>query len=225
MISYPLIEIILYIALFFAPADATHVTLAGPDFAMELTRVETIWTAGAVKLSASDGRLIREENSTQKTQAVGDYVKAVLNHDWTVAPKITLHDSTSLEKTHSGFVVRVNDGAPAVRTYTITYRRSTPISSNSTASASPRTLAINVLGEVKAPGAYALLPGATLLDALAAAGGSSRLADTRKLSIVRGPAGEKPAVITHNADAILRGQAPNPPLEDHDTLYVPERIL
>jgi protein involved in polysaccharide export with SLBB domain len=67
--------------------------------------------------------------------------------------------------------------------------------------------------------------GATLLDALAAAGGGSPTAQLRKLSIVRGPAGEKPTVLPHDADAVLRGQSTNPALLDRDTVFVPERIL
>ena len=222
MTFYPLTEIILYIALFFAPPDTTHVTVAGPDFSIELTRGETVWTAGAVKLSAANGLLTREENSKQQSQAVDDYVKPALNHDWTITPKVTLHALTTLEKTTSGFVVRVNDGDAAVRTYTITYRRPPAPIPAATASGG---LTINVLGAVNKPGAYPLPGGATLLDALAAAGGLTPAANARKASLLRGPAGEKPAIQSHDTDAILRGEATNPPLLDRDTLFVPERFL
>lgn len=222
MTFYPLLEIILYIALFFAPIDATHVTVTGPDVAMELTRNDTTWTTATTRFSVSDGVVTRQENSTRTTTRVADYVKAALNHDWSTAPHITLHDSTTLEKTASGFVIRVNDGDSAVRTYTLTYHRST---SPASPASSSRPLTINVLGAVNKPGAYPLPAGATLIDALAAAGGTNRHADTRKVSIVRGPAGEKPSVNVHDASTILRGQLANPPVLDRDTVFVPEKIL
>lgn len=217
MFSYPLTQIILYIALFFAPPDTTHITVAGPDYTMELVREGSVWSHGAIRFSINDGQLIRQENSTRETQAVGDYVKAAVGHNWITSPKITLHDLTTLEKTASGFVVRVNDGDPTVRSHTITYRRP--------AIAHAPTATINVLGEVNQPGAYPLPSGATLLDALAAAGGTGARADTRKVSIVRGPAGEKPVVVQHDVSALLRGEIANPVLIDRDTVFVPEKIF
>ncbi len=224
MSFYPLTEILLYIALFFAPPDATHVRVRGPDFSMDLDRSGSAWTTGTITFLASDGQLTRDDNTKRQVQAVGDYVKAALDHDWTTVPKIILHDATSLEKTPAGFVVRTNDGDPSARSYTITYRQFISNAAASSAPAPARSLTINVLGRVSKPGAYSLPAGATLLDALAASGGGAPAANLSHLSIVRGPAGEKPAVIVHNAEAILRGQATNPPLLDHDTLFIPERI-
>ena len=222
MIQLPLIEIILYIALFFAPPDATHISVAGPDYSIELTREKTAWTSGPATFTALDDSLIRDENAKKETTSVAAFVKAALNHDWSRVSKIKLQDSATLEKTASGFFVRVNDGDPAMRTYTITYRRPAPPATTKTTS---RPLTINVLGAVNRPGAYPLPAGATLLDALAAAGGGSPTAQLRKLPVVRGPAGATPAVIPHDANAILRGQSANPALLDRDTVFVPESLL
>ncbi len=222
MTFYPLTQILLYLALFFAPPDATHITVTGPGISIGLARDKTGWTDGGARLSAADGQLTREENSDRETTPVADRVKAALGNDWTLAPKITLHDATTLEKTAAGFVFRINEGDSAMRLYTIAYVRpptaSAPV-------ASPAPITVNVLGCVHRPGSYPLSAGATLLDAFAAAGGGISVANTNKLSVVRGPAGEIPVVLLFDAAAILRGQAPNPPLLDHDTLYVPERIL
>lgn len=219
MTVYPLTQILLYLALFFTPPDATRITIAGPDILMELARDKTGWTSGTARLSADGGQLTCEENSRRETTSVADFVKTALNHDWTGVTKIKLPESATLEKTSSGFVMRVNDGDPAQRAYTITYHRP------ATPAAAPRPLTINVLGAVNRPGAYSLPAGATLLDAIAAAGGGSPVAHLRKLSLVRGPAGEKPAVTSHDAEAILRGQAPNSALLDRDTVFIPERLL
>lgn len=225
MTLYPLAQILLYLALFFAPPDATQVAITGPDFSIKLTRGETGWTSGAVTFIAAAGQLIRGENLKKETTSVADHVKSALGHDWAVAPKLNLDDATTLEKTADGYLLRVNDGDPAVRVYAITYHRPAPAAVNPAATAPGEMLIVNVLGTVVKPGAYTLHPGAMLLDALAAAGGAASTANTKKISIVRGPAGEKPSVFIHDADAILRGQASNPPLFDHDTLLVPERIF
>ena len=140
MTFYPLIEIILYIALLFAPPDATHVTISGPDYSIELARTGAAWTAGDIRLVASDGRLVRTENGRGESHPMTEHVAAALDHDWHAVSKITLHDATTLEKTASGFVLRVNDGDPAVRAYTIAYHRPAP------PPPPPRARTINVLG-------------------------------------------------------------------------------
>lgn len=223
MTFFPLIDILLYLALFFAPPDATHLTISGPDYAIELTRSATGWTSGPATLTTLDRQLIREENGRQETHSLTDHLPATLDPAWTSASKIPLSDATTLEKNPDGFVLRINDGDPAVRAYAVTYRRPAP--SSPPAAATPRVFTINVLGSVNRPGAHPLPAGATVLDALAAAGGGSEFADLRKISVVRGPAGEVPAVTPHNAEDILRGQAPNAALLDRDTVFVPERFL
>jgi hypothetical protein len=222
MTFFPLTEILLYIAIFFAPFDATHVVISGPNLSMELTRGEAFWSSGPVKFTAVESQLAREENSTSKTTNVYEYVQNALKANWASEERVFLDNTTTLKKTPSGFIMRVKGVDPEPLAYTITYRRDTPGPRTSTSLPAPT---INVLGAVKKPGAYSLQVGATLLDALAAAGGGGPAADVRKISIVRGPAGEKPTVTSHDATAILRGQTTNPLLLDHDTIFVPETIF
>ena len=221
MTAYPFTQILLYLALFFAPPD-THVTIVGPDISLMVDRDETGWRTGPGHLSAADGELTYELNSDRETTPVADRIKAAIGNDWTLTPKVTLHDTTTLEKTATGFIFRVNDGDAAMRAYKITYLHQ---SIASVPAPSPAPITVNVLGCILRPGAYPLSAGATLLDAFAAAGGGTSAANTSRLSIVRGPAGEIPRVLPHDATAILQGRAPNPPLLDHDTIVVPERVL
>lgn len=86
-------------------------------------------------------------------------------------------------------------------------------------------VAVNVFGTVERPGTHQLGGDATLLSALGAAGGWKVSANKKKISIVRGPPGEKPVVTFHDVDAILRGDVPNPKVQDHDTVFVPEPVF
>lgn len=86
-------------------------------------------------------------------------------------------------------------------------------------------ISVNVFGSVAKPGAYALSPNSTLLDALGAAGGWGTLANKAKVSILSGPAGEKPSITIYDVDAILQGKAVNPKLQDHDSIVVTERVF
>ena len=89
----------------------------------------------------------------------------------------------------------------------------------------PGSILVNVFGAVEARGTYSLPPDSTLLDALGSAGGWTRTANAKKISIVRGPAGQKPVVTVYDVEAILRGDAINPKIEDHDSVFVPEKIF
>lgn len=89
----------------------------------------------------------------------------------------------------------------------------------------PGGILVNVFGGVEIRGTYSLAPESTLLDAIGSAGGWTRTANPRKVSIVRGPAGQKPTVTVHDVEAILRGDAVNPKIEDHDSVFVPEKIF
>ncbi|MFA6287192.1 MAG: DUF4019 domain-containing protein [Opitutaceae bacterium] len=85
---------------------------------------------------------------------------------------------------------------------------------------------ISVLGAVTRPGAYSVRADATLLDALAAAGGWTPTANRSKVSILPPSTGITPAPpADHDVSAILKGQAPNPSLPDHATISIPERIF
>lgn len=104
---------------------------------------------------------------------------------------------------------------------------STPSATEKPVYAGERTSAmhINVLGAVNRPGRYALPAGATLLDALASAGGASRIADTRQVRLLRGKAGETPGLIKIDLDRVLAGEERAPVLQAGDTVFFSEHFF
>lgn len=87
---------------------------------------------------------------------------------------------------------------------------------------------VNVLGSVNTPGAIAFPPeqGMTLLDAIAKAGGFSRLADRKRLKLTRTSPDGKIDNYIINADEIIQGSsAKSWPLMKDDVIFVPERVL
>jgi polysaccharide export outer membrane protein len=90
----------------------------------------------------------------------------------------------------------------------------------------PRT--VQVLGAVNNPGDVAFTPEQrmNLLEAVARAGGFSRLADRRKLRLTRTNAEGKSDNFLINADELIRGRATSAwPLQKGDVIYVPERLF
>ena len=87
---------------------------------------------------------------------------------------------------------------------------------------------VNVLGSVNSPGVvvFPQETGLTLLDAIARAGGFSRLADKKRLKLTRVSADGKTENYTINADEIMQG-ATNESwvLLKDDVISVPERVL
>jgi polysaccharide export outer membrane protein len=86
---------------------------------------------------------------------------------------------------------------------------------------------VNVIGSVNTPGVI-IFPqeqGMTLLDAVARAGGFSRLADKKHVTLTRTVEG-KATKYTINADEILQGTSKDAwALVEDDVINVPERIL
>lgn len=90
----------------------------------------------------------------------------------------------------------------------------------------PRT--VQVLGAVNQPGDVAFTPEQkmNLLEAVARAGGFSRLADRRKVRLTRTNAEGKSDNFLINADELIRGRATSAwPLQKGDVLYIPERLF
>jgi polysaccharide export outer membrane protein len=87
---------------------------------------------------------------------------------------------------------------------------------------------VNVLGSVNSPGAV-LFPaeqGLTLLDAIARAGGFSRLADRKHVKLTRTNADGKAENVVINADEIIVGGTNHAwALQKDDVVFVPERVL
>lgn len=90
----------------------------------------------------------------------------------------------------------------------------------------PRT--VQVLGAVNSPGAIAFTPEQqmTIMEALAKAGGQSRLADIRKVRLTRQTKDGKTEIFTINLDDLMKGNSAEKwPLTKGDVLFIPERIL
>lgn len=225
MFEYPIVQILLYLALLLSPPDATRISITGPTpaDAQELRLTVTGWAVvrdGVESpVSLSEGRLLLKNGQKYDSTDVGAHVAPVKGHDWSAIPKLKLAGLTTLEKTDAGYVLRLNDdGGSATRTYTLTFHRP--------ALADPATaISVNVIGMVNNPGAYQLAKGATLLDAIVAAGGFNRLASRSDTRLVRGPAGEKAQTFTINVEKLQQVPDKAITLQDRDTIFVPERFL
>jgi len=88
---------------------------------------------------------------------------------------------------------------------------------------------VKVLGSVDKAGAVEIPSDKPLklLDAIALAGGFTRLADRRHVTLTRTNEDGKPVTSEINADDILQSKnsTDNLPLKEGDVIYVPERIL
>jgi len=87
---------------------------------------------------------------------------------------------------------------------------------------------VNVLGAVTKAGAVTFPPeqSMNLLDAIAGAGGFTRLADRSRIKLTRQMAEGKTEAHLIDADEIIQGQAKKDwPLQKGDVIYVPERLF
>ncbi len=87
---------------------------------------------------------------------------------------------------------------------------------------------VNVLGAVNAPGSIPIPPekDLTLMDAIARAGGFSRLANRNKVSLTRNTPDGQTANYVVNADQLIAGDGTSRWLiQDGDIISVPERVL
>jgi polysaccharide export outer membrane protein len=89
----------------------------------------------------------------------------------------------------------------------------------------PVQITVNVLGEVNRPARITLPKGGTLLDAIAQAGGFTRMANTAILILIHKTTGDKPDSVKINIKPILAGEAKDIPLRDGDTLNIKATIF
>lgn len=90
----------------------------------------------------------------------------------------------------------------------------------------PRT--VNVFGAVNTPGSITIPPekSINLLDAVARAGGFSRLANRSNVSLTRTLPDGQQANYSVNADQLVTGDAKNRyQIQDGDVIFVPERVF
>lgn len=212
---YPIIPILFYIAMWFAPPDADRVSITGPDDVFELTKVTGEWKFTSKEVSGiaaiKDGKAIVTVDGETKEIQAASFIAAAIGHDWTKQPKVTLQEQNTLEKTAAGFVLRTDDGKPGMKEYRITFHLPDQ---------QPGGLSINVLGAVKQAGVYQVAAGAGVPAAIAAAGGLTQKVDRVACRILRGEGGAVPEIIAVSWEAILNPAADGPKLEDHDTIYL-----
>jgi polysaccharide export outer membrane protein len=79
---------------------------------------------------------------------------------------------------------------------------------------------IYVNGEVNKPGAFALLPGMTALQALSSSGGFTQFANRKKIYVLRNENGKQ---VKHpfNYKDVVDGKTPDMPLQSGDIIVVP----
>lgn len=226
---YPVLQILVFLALLFAPPEEKRITISGPDLDVVLEHDGKNWRTTheghAAEMSLAGSELVARLAGGETRFPLAEYVGAALRHDWKTSAKLTLHDQTTLEKSPdgAGYVLRVGDGTPEEKRYVIRYASAAKLApATPDAPSATATIRINVLGAVNAPGTYALPADATLLDALKAAGGLSRLATPSRVSLIRGPAGEKPVSYQFNVNKMIRENLPAPSLQDGDTIIAPE---
>lgn len=87
---------------------------------------------------------------------------------------------------------------------------------------------VSVTGAVNGAGRILFPPerGLTIVEAISLAGGQHRVADMKRVRLTRkGPNGD-PVTMSIDVDSIMKGGARDSvPLENGDTIFVPERIL
>jgi polysaccharide export outer membrane protein len=95
-----------------------------------------------------------------------------------------------------------------------------------TTAAVPRTIDVFVMGEVAKPGMIPVPPGTTVLQFLAATGGVTNFAATKRIQVRRVDAAGIEQVYQFNYAALLSGaRAPVIRLQDGDVIVVPQRKL
>lgn len=83
----------------------------------------------------------------------------------------------------------------------------------------PAQITVNVLGAVNKPSRVTLPKGATILDALASAGGETTAGDLSKVKLIRRSI-DQPDLAEINVKKILNGTAGDVVLRDGDTINV-----
>jgi len=84
---------------------------------------------------------------------------------------------------------------------------------------------VNMLGAVNIPARIALPVGGTLLDAIASAGGLSKVANPSKIILIHKSTGEKPDSIKVDLKPIMAGAVRDIILRDGDTVVVGQAMF
>lgn len=87
-----------------------------------------------------------------------------------------------------------------------------------------RSKAVNVLGQVKNPGNFPLVPGFTLVQAISKAGGLNSIADRDSVILTR-TTGKHRITLRLSLESITEGRSPDFPLQAGDVITVGERVF
>jgi len=87
-----------------------------------------------------------------------------------------------------------------------------------------RSKFVNVLGQVKSPGTFSLVPGFTLVQAISKAGGMSSIADRNNVTLTR-TTGKQRRTMRLSIDSITEGRSSDIPLQSGDVITVGGRVF
>jgi len=87
-----------------------------------------------------------------------------------------------------------------------------------------RSKFVIVLGQVKTSGAFPLIPGITLVQAISKAGGLSSIADKNNVTLTRTTAKQR-KTIRLSIESITEGRSSDIPLQAGDVITVGERVF
>lgn len=192
-IAQPLFQLLVYLALWFAPPEAEQILVTGPGAAVQLARSavpEGVWQvskssvdelpAGALVTLGGDAVLFEVGEVWRSPISLRELLVPLEleKRDWVAGARAILANGGSLLWLEDGLEVRLSEVAATYRVRFLTG-----------ATERPKTT-VQVLGAVTRPGAYALPVGAGLGEALAAAGGLSEAAPPHAVRLLRGGVGQ-----------------------------------
>lgn len=188
-LAYPIQAILMYFAMLFAPDNVDRITLESPDPSkrIEMVRNGLNWSAEGNAFGIEGDILAIFGAGGKESLKIGDFVTLPRNHDWNKNPEFTLGGGTTLVKTATGLILRRNavDGI-GNGTYKIVYHQpETQVGATT----------VNVLGKVVNQGVHRISGSASVMTAIAAAGGPANGADMKRISIVRGGGGAVTVVL------------------------------
>lgn len=208
-LAYPIQAIFMYLSILFAPHDVEQITIEIPDQGprVELVRNGHKWEFEGNVFAIEKDSLVTFGPEGRKALKMIDFIALPDNHDWSKVPKFTLGAGTTLEINpigfSKGFTIRRNAaGGEGNGVYQIQYQKPGDVS---------------VLGEVVNPGVYALAARGKIRDVIAAAGGPTVAANMKRVSIIRGPAGSVPEVISVD---LTKTEVSSPHIQAGDTIHV-----
>ena len=102
---------------------------------------------------------------------------------------------------------------------------SAPLGPIDTGPVEPFTFNVFITGEINSPGALAVEPGTTILQAIATAGGLTRFAADRRIELRRADASGRIVRYKYDIDGRTRSISGATPLAAGDVIVVPERRL